>query len=104
MATSLLAAGELTDTTRVEDPAGLASGALLYRVELAPGESREVDPLAPLIGAMPFKANAWSSSAMPASTARHWLEQPAALRMDVPPPRPAPAATPRTAHPPTPPP
>src|SRR3546814_2720568 len=55
MATSLLAAGELPDTTRVEDPTGLASGALPYRVELAPGESREVDLLAPLIGDMPFK-------------------------------------------------
>src|SRR3546814_4112111 len=56
MATSLLAAGELPGTTRVEDPTGLASGALLYRVELAPGESREVDLLAPLIGDMPRSA------------------------------------------------
>src|SRR3546814_15660919 len=62
MATSLLAAGELPDTTRVEDPTGLASGALLYRVELAPGESREVDLLAPLIGDMPFTATDWSRS------------------------------------------
>src|SRR3546814_12324044 len=56
MATSLLAAGELPGTTRVEDPTGLASGALLYRVELAPGASRAVDLPAPLIGDMPFQA------------------------------------------------
>src|SRR3546814_15232925 len=57
MATSLLAAGELPDTTRVEDPAGLASGALPYRVELAPGHSRDVALLAPLPGHMPSKAH-----------------------------------------------
>src|SRR5690606_1956567 len=43
MATSLLASGELPDATRIEDPTGLASGALLYRMQLAPGQSREVD-------------------------------------------------------------
>src|SRR5690606_33981684 len=40
-ATSLLAGGELPKATRAEDPAGLAPGALLDRIRLAPGESRE---------------------------------------------------------------
>src|SRR3546814_12860895 len=85
MATSLLAAGELPGTTRVEDPTGLASGALLYRVELAPGESRDVDLLAPLIGDMPFKANDWSASDLQAQTAQAWSEQLDDVDIDVPP-------------------
>src|SRR3546814_4061060 len=97
MATSLLAAGELPGTTRVEDPTGLASGALLYRVELAPGESREVDLLAPLIGDMQFKANDWRASAMQAQTAQAWREQLDDVDIDVPPAGQALADTLRTA-------
>src|SRR3546814_4874099 len=97
MATSLLAAGELPDTTRVEDPTGLASGALLYRVEFAPGESREVDLLAPLIGDMPFKANDWSASDMQAQTAQAWRDQLDDVEIDVPPAGQALADTLRTA-------
>src|SRR3546814_6481333 len=97
MATSRLAAGELPDTTRVEDPTGLASGALLYRVELAPGEPREVDLLAPLIGDMPFKANDWSASDMQAQTAQAWRDQLDDVEIDVPPAGQALADTLRTA-------
>src|SRR3546814_18408280 len=102
MATSRLAAGELPDTTRVEDPTGLASGALLYRVELAPGESREVDLLAPLIGDMPFTANDWSASDMQAQTAQAWRDQLDDVEIAVPPAGQALADTPRNPTAPTP--
>src|SRR5690606_25672559 len=85
MAASLLGSSELPEATRVEDPTGLASGALLYRMQLAPGESREVDLLAPLIGDMPFKANDWSASDMQARAAQAWREQLDDVRIDVPP-------------------
>src|SRR5690606_36303470 len=97
MATSLLASRELPKATRAEDPAGLASGALLYRMELAPGESREVDLLAPLIGDMPFKANDWSAADMQARTAQAWRGQLDDVRIDVPPEVKALADTVRTA-------
>ncbi|GAB3318485.1 discoidin domain-containing protein [Luteimonas notoginsengisoli] len=97
MATSLLADGELPDATWVEDPTGLASGALLYRMELAPGESREVDLLAPLIGDMPFKANDWSASDMQAQTAQAWRERLDDVEISVPPAGQALADTLRTA-------
>ena len=45
-----LAAGDLPATTSVDDPTGLASGMLLYRWTLAPGQSREVALVAPLSG------------------------------------------------------
>ena len=97
MATSLLAGGELPKATRAEDPAGLASGALLYRIRLAPGESREVDLLAPLIGDMPFKADDWSAADMQARTAQAWRGQLDDVRIDVPPEGQALADTVRTA-------
>jgi hypothetical protein len=45
-----LAGHDLPATTRIEDPTGLASGMLLYRWTLAPGETREVALVAPLSG------------------------------------------------------
>ncbi|UNK57531.1 discoidin domain-containing protein [Pseudoxanthomonas daejeonensis] len=45
-----LADGDVPATAEVEDPTGLASGMLLYRWRLAPGETREVALVAPLDG------------------------------------------------------
>src|SRR5690606_34054469 len=45
-----LAAGDIPRETSVVDPTGLASGMLLYRWRLAPGEEREVALVAPLDG------------------------------------------------------
>ena len=50
MAAAHLAVGRLPTDTVVEDPTGLASGALLYRWRLAPGESREVALVIPMSG------------------------------------------------------
>ncbi|KAF1687590.1 coagulation factor 5/8 type domain-containing protein [Pseudoxanthomonas broegbernensis] len=45
-----LASGDIPAATAVDDPSGLASGMLLYRWKLAPGETREVALVAPLSG------------------------------------------------------
>ena len=45
-----LAADTIPDTSHVEDDTDLASAAMLYRMHLAPGESREIDLLMPLNG------------------------------------------------------
>lgn len=50
MAASHLASATLPSTDAVDDPTGLASGALLYRWRLAPGESREVAIVVPMSG------------------------------------------------------
>jgi hypothetical protein len=84
MAAGLLASGAVPETTRADDPDGLASGALLYRIRLAPGEHREVDLLVPLIGDMPLKDNAWNASAWQAETARQWRGRLGAIRFEVP--------------------
>lgn len=47
-----LAAGAQPRTARVIDPTGLASGATLYAVRLAPGESYAIDWRAPLTGGL----------------------------------------------------
>lgn len=54
MASARLASGAAPASRRVEDATGLASGALLYRWRLAPGESREIDVVVPLGGGAPF--------------------------------------------------
>jgi len=50
MAMEHLAAGALPASHETHDDTGLASGALVYRMHLAPGESREIDWSAPLAG------------------------------------------------------
>jgi hypothetical protein len=52
-AVSHLADGTWPATHTVSDATGLASGAWLYRLRLAPGESREVAWVAPLAGTLP---------------------------------------------------
>ncbi|MDN5782038.1 MAG: discoidin domain-containing protein, partial [Luteimonas sp.] len=98
MATSLLAGGALPAITHVDDSTGLASGALLYRMQLAPGESREVDLLAPLIGDTPTtKGSDWDAAALQEQTAQAWRDRLDDVRIDVPPDGQALADTLRTA-------
>lgn len=52
MAVEHLAKGDLPRSRQASDDTGLASGALLFRIRLQPGESREVDWIAPLSGAL----------------------------------------------------
>lgn len=56
----------------VEDPTGLASGAMLYRVRLAPGESREVDLMIPMTGDAAVAAREWSADALQQVVADGW--------------------------------
>src|SRR5690606_37389222 len=51
LAVMRLADGTVPAQARVEDPTGLASGMLLYRWTLAPGQTREVALVVPLEGA-----------------------------------------------------
>lgn len=51
MAVEHLASAEFPSSREASDATGLASGALLFRLRLQPGESREVDWIAPLSGA-----------------------------------------------------
>jgi len=97
MAASLLASGAWPDATQAQDADGLASGALLYPVTLAPGETREIDLLAPLIGGMPFKNNRWDPAEWQARTAQAWRDQLDRVRIRVPPPGQALVDTLRTA-------
>jgi hypothetical protein len=61
------------DATAVEDPAGLASGALAFPVELAAGASESVIVVAPLVGALPAapagKPAAWFDAQLAATRA-----------------------------------
>jgi len=69
-----LLAKDLPRTSSVEDETGLASGALLYRMHLAPGESREVDLLAPLSGTFDGLAD-FDPQAAEAAVAASWRDQ-----------------------------
>ena len=84
MATRLLHDGVRPRTTTASDPDGLASGVLLYEIALAPGERREVDLLAPLIGDMPLKSNHWDPVGWQLQTAQAWQEKLDVLRIRVP--------------------
>ncbi|MCD9031290.1 discoidin domain-containing protein [Luteimonas sp. Y-2-2-4F] len=66
-----IAAGRLPDTTEAEDPQALASGALVYRVRLEPGQSREFDLLIPMTGEAPATAG-WNAQAWQDEVARDW--------------------------------
>lgn len=71
MAIEHLAADALPGSAHVHDDTGLASGALLYRMRLAPGETREVAWVAPLSGGFEQLARSDPGSAQ-AAVASHW--------------------------------
>lgn len=72
-----LASGKLPTTTEVRDPTGLASGALVYRWKLEPGQSREVALVLPQTGAwtMPKDFDAAKAQQAVASMWRTKLDQ-----------------------------
>jgi len=83
-----------------EDATGLASGALLYRIKLAPGESREVAWLAPLEGGIAYdhvNATGFDASTAQQRVAAQWRAKLDQVRIDVPAPGQALADTLRTA-------
>jgi len=56
LAVTHLSGNTLPTATRVQDPTGMASGALLYTLKLAPGQSREVGVVLPQTGAWTAQA------------------------------------------------
>lgn len=68
----------------VEDPTGLASGALDYRVKLAPGESFQMDWIAPMTGAMPRALPANGAEAMQQAVAAQWRDKLDRVQLQVP--------------------
>ena len=84
MAVEHLAAGDLPAASRTQDDTGLASGALLYRSHLGPGESRELALLVPLSGDAEAVAVADPQQAQ-ASVALAWHDKLDRVRIRVPP-------------------
>ncbi|MFZ5637185.1 MAG: discoidin domain-containing protein [Pseudomonadota bacterium] len=73
MAAERLATGTLPSTASVDDPTGLASGALLYRWRLGPGESREIALVVPLSSETPFcEGSACEPESRQAIVAERW--------------------------------
>ena len=83
MAVSQLAAAQLPQTTQVKDATGLASGALLYRWHLAPGESREVAIVAPQTGDATMPAGFDAEQAQQ-QVAQAWRDKLDRVRFQVP--------------------
>ncbi|WP_435594040.1 discoidin domain-containing protein [Proluteimonas luteida] len=78
-----IAAGTLPDTAEVDDPQALASGALVYRVHLQPGQSREFDLLVPMTGAA-SAPDAWNPQAWQDAVAAEWRGKLGEVGIEVP--------------------
>ncbi|HEY5852128.1 MAG TPA: discoidin domain-containing protein [Lysobacter sp.] len=80
-------AQDATDTvarTAVDDPTGLASGVFNHAVHLAPGESWQVDWIAPLTGALPASLSAADAQAMQQRVAAQWRDKLDRVQLRVP--------------------
>ncbi len=78
-----LFANRFPPQTQVSDNAGLASGAMLYRLRLAPGETREVDLLVPLSGDF-HEPGAFDAQAAQDQVAAQWREKLGRMTLRVP--------------------
>jgi hypothetical protein len=83
MAVEHLATQDLPTATQAGDDTGLASGALLFRMRLRPGESREVVWLAPLSGDADAIAS-FDPQAAQEAVARDWHDKLDKVRIRVP--------------------
>src|SRR5690606_28036997 len=83
LAVMRLADGTVPAQARVEDPTGLASGMLLYRWTLAPGETREVALLVPLEGALQSPEH-FDVARAERETAALWQEKLGQVRLRLP--------------------
>jgi len=82
---SVLHSGVLPKRQSVRDATGLASGAMLYRVRLAPGATLPIDLLVPLTGERPDTTIPALADTAQAATATLWREQLGRVRIGVPP-------------------
>jgi hypothetical protein len=83
-AVSHLEKTELPATTSVDDAQGYASGALLYRVRLAPGQSKQVDLRVPMTGDGGDGERSWSADALQREVAQDWKQRLDQVRFKVP--------------------
>ncbi len=83
MAIEHLAAGDVPATVEVDDPQAFASGALLYQTRLEPGQSREVDLLVPMTGAVPA-ITGWDPQAWQDAMADAWRDKLGEVVIEVP--------------------
>jgi hypothetical protein len=84
MAASHLASETLPSTDTVQDPTGLASGAMLYRWRLAPGESREVAVVVPMSGEPFCEGDSCDPAQRQTIVAGRWREKLDTVRFIVP--------------------
>lgn len=85
MAAAHLSAATLPSTADVHDATGLASGAMLYRWRLGPGESREVAVVVPLASDAPFcEGDTCGPARRQAYVAERWREKLDGVRFVVP--------------------
>jgi len=85
MAVSHLAAAKLPATTRVQDETGLASGAIVYRMRLAPGQTRDIEVMAPMTGGTATARRWWDADALQREVAATWRDRLDRVRIDLPP-------------------
>ncbi|MHC9085426.1 discoidin domain-containing protein [Luteimonas sp. RIT-PG2_3] len=72
-------------TTSVEDPTGLASGALLYQMRLRGWESREISVMVPMTGRSVLAQRWWDAGLLQQATAETWQHSLDKVRFSVPP-------------------
>lgn len=84
MAAEHLASARLPSAQAVDDPTGLASGAMLYRWRLAPGESREVAVVIPMSGELFCEHEACAAEQRQSAVAERWRAKLDGVRFVVP--------------------
>lgn len=72
------------DAVAVDDPIGLASGAMSYTVRLGPGESFEADWIAPLTGDFPAPLTGGDAEVMQRQVAAQWRDKLDRVKLRVP--------------------
>lgn len=85
MAVSHLADASLPGTREVDDATGLASGAMVYRMHLAPGVSREIDLTAPLVGDAACSGADCMAGNLQEAAANDWRDKLDRVHISVPP-------------------
>ena len=85
MAVSHLADDVLPGTREVSDGTGLASGAMVYRAHLAPGESKDVDLMMSLAGNTSCDGRSCTAAATQEAAAKDWRDKLDRVHISVPP-------------------
>jgi hypothetical protein len=70
--------------SQVNDPTGLASAAMAYRLRLLPGQSKEISLLIPMDGPLPAPDAEWDADALQRAVADDWRSQLDKVKFEVP--------------------